>query len=168
MSLLRSRSLVLAATAACSAAALLAAGAAASGAPHASPAPCRPHVVAGVLPTWARTGFSDPRPQMPYVLSRNGRIAGILWANPLSSPPAGDHSNKILWISHYPDRPTSDLRISAQRMRGSRAVGAPVGRTVTGGPGPSIIDLPRPGCWRLGLRWSGRVDTLDLRYVARP
>jgi hypothetical protein len=51
-------------------------------------------------------------------------------------------------------------------MTGSKRLGAPVVRRVTGSPGPSIIDLPAAGCWRLTLRWSGRVDTLDLRYVA--
>jgi hypothetical protein len=35
-----------------------------------------------------------------------------------------------------------------------------------GGPGPSIVNLPSPGCWKLTLRWSGRVDTLDLEYAA--
>jgi len=35
-----------------------------------------------------------------------------------------------------------------------------------GGPGPSIINLPVAGCWRFRLRWSGRTDTIDLRFVA--
>jgi hypothetical protein len=35
---------------------------------------------------------------------------------------------------------------------------------VRGGPGPSIVDLPSPGCWALTLRWSGHVDHLDLEY----
>jgi hypothetical protein len=60
----------------------------------------------------------------------------------------------------------SDLRISAQRMAGARAVGSRVVRVVQGGPGPSIVDLPRAGCWRLSLRWAGRTDELDLQYRA--
>jgi hypothetical protein len=43
-----------------------------------------------------------------------------------------------------------------------------VSRTVLGGPGPSIINLPASGCWRLTLRWSGRVDSLDLDYAPNP
>ena len=39
-------------------------------------------------------------------------------------------------------------------------------RSVPGGPGPSIIDLPAPGCWTLHLSWSGHTDQLKLRYVA--
>jgi hypothetical protein len=127
---------------------------------------CRATVIVGVLPLWARGGFSEPRPRMPYVLGRAGKIAAILWADPLQSPPPKDHNNKILWVSHAPAVPGSDLRISAQRMTGSRPVGAPANRRVTGSPGPSIINLPAAGCWRFTLRWSGRVDTLDLRYVA--
>jgi hypothetical protein len=127
---------------------------------------CRATVIVGVLPVWARGGFSDQRPRMPYVLGRAAKIAAILFGNPLQSPPTKDHNNKILWVSHAPSVPGSDLHISAQRMTGSTPAGAPVTRSVTGSPGPSIVNLPSPGCWRLTLRWSGRVDTLDLRYLA--
>jgi hypothetical protein len=50
-------------------------------------------------------------------------------------------------------------------MTGTHAVGHPVTRVVVGGPGPSIIDLPAAGCWRVSLAWSGRTDTLDLQYT---
>ncbi|MDM4780918.1 MULTISPECIES: hypothetical protein [unclassified Micromonospora] len=33
-----------------------------------------------------------------------------------------------------------------------------------GWPGPSIVDLPAAGCWRLRLDWSGRTDMIDLVY----
>jgi hypothetical protein len=122
-------------------------------------------VTVGVLPVWARGGFSEPKPRMPYVLGRAGRIAAILWAVPLRAPPPKDHNNKILWVSHASPSPGSALRISAQRLVGSVPAGSPVSRSVMGGPGPSIINLPASGCWRLSLRWSGRVDTLDLRYA---
>jgi hypothetical protein len=122
---------------------------------------------AGLLPVWARGGFSDPRPRMPYRLGNAGRIAAILWADPLRSPPPRDHTNKILWVSHAPTIPGSDLRISAQLMSGSRPTGKPVARRVMGGPGPSIINFPAAGCWRLTLRWSHTSDVLDLRYVPR-
>ena len=118
-----------------------------------------------MLPVWARSGFSDPKPRMPYRLGRAGRIAAILWADPLRSPPPQDHNNKILWVSHAPATPGSDLRISAQRMAGSTPIGRLVARSVMGGPGPSIINLPAAGCWRLTLRWSHTTDVLDLRYA---
>lgn len=130
----------------------------------AATAPCRAHVNRGVLPAWARTGFSDPRPRMPHTLGRAHRIAAIIFGYPLLSPPGQRRSNKILWVSRRAVRPSSDLRIRAQKMRGRRRIGWHEVRVVRGGPGPSAINLPSPGCWRLSLTWSGRTDVLDLRY----
>jgi hypothetical protein len=126
---------------------------------------CHSVVRQGVLPTWARTGFSDPRPRLPHVLGRSGEIAALVFGYPLRSPAAKDRGNKILWVSRRDVKALSDLRIHAQRMDGRRRVGRPVTRVVVGGPGPSGINLPAPGCWRLTLRWSGRVDELDLQYA---
>jgi len=149
---------------------VLAAGAAAvapAGAGSSTAPVCHSVVHHGVLPTWARTGFSAPRPRLPHVIGRSGEIAALVFGYPLRSPPAKDRGNKILWVSRRAVRPLSDLRIRAQRMDGRRRVGRPVTRVVVGGPGPSGIDLAAPGCWRLTLRWSGRTDQLDLRYVRR-
>ncbi len=133
-----------------------------------SPAGCVANVPSRVLPTWARTGFSDPRPRAPFVLGQRGDIVAILFGQPLSAPPAAGRNNKILWVSgpQIDGTTTStdspDLRIDARRSDGSETVT----RTVAGGPGPSIIDLPTAGCWHLTLRWSGHTDSLDLEYVA--
>ena len=105
---------------------------------------------------------------MPYEVGRAGNIAAQVWGFPLLSPPPRTHSNKILWVSRIAAQPGSNLRIAAQRMQGSHPIGTPVPRMVTGGPGPSIIDLPASGCWRLTLSWSGRADSLDLEYAANP
>ena len=102
---------------------------------------------------------------MPYVLGERGKIAAIQWGDPLVSPPSTHYNNKILWVSRAPSAPGSDLQISARKLVGDMLSGPPVHRTVIGGPGPSIINLPSPGCWQLHLRWSGRSDALDLRYV---
>jgi hypothetical protein len=130
-------------------------------------AACSAHVTRGVLPSWARTGFSDPRPRMPYVLGARRSIVAILWADPLLSPPPRDHNNKILWVSRSTPVPGSDLRIVAQRMDGSTPVGPAARRTVMGGPGPSIINMPAAGCWRLRLTWSRHTDSLDVSYSPR-
>ncbi|GII57942.1 hypothetical protein Pth03_63310 [Planotetraspora thailandica] len=122
-------------------------------------APCAPDVPSRVLPQWARRGFTEAEPRMPYVLGTRGDIAAILFGNPLAAPPRPDLSNKILWVSRVPTD-GSPLVVEA-RLAGSRTV---VSRTVAGGPGPSIIDLPDSGCWHLTLTWSGRTDTMDLRY----
>jgi hypothetical protein len=118
---------------------------------------------AGVLPAWARTGFSDKEPRVPHVLGRGGRIVAILFGD-LEAPPTEDSGNKVLWVAKDPVKPLSDLRISAQRVVDGRAVGRPVRRVVTGGPGPSGIEMPVAGCWRMSLKWSGRTDELELRY----
>jgi hypothetical protein len=125
---------------------------------------CHEQVRHDALPTWARAGFSPPTQRIPHILGTDGEIAAILFADPLRSPPPPDHRNKILWVSRASTRPGSALRITAQHTDGRRPVGPPVTRTVRGGPGPSIVDLPSPGCWALTLRWSGHVDHLDLEY----
>jgi hypothetical protein len=131
-----------------------------------APQPCHSSVQTGVLPVWARGGFSEAKPRLPHVVGRSGEIAALVFGYPLLSPPSAKRSNKILWAARRSVR-YSDLRIEAQRMVGTRSVGKAVARTVKGGPGPSIINLPAPGCWRLKLRWSGRSDQLDLQYRPR-
>jgi hypothetical protein len=121
-------------------------------------------MVDGVIPSWARAGFSDPNPRMRFEVGRRGETVALLWAYPLLSPPPTTHSNKILWVSHTPTN-GSALLITAQRMTGAKPVGGAVHRQVVGGPGPSIINLPVTGCWRLDLSWSGQRDSLDIDYV---
>jgi hypothetical protein len=125
-------------------------------------AACGSPVSTDALPTWARAGFSWDGSGMPHVLSREGGILGVLFGNPLSAPPAPDRANKILWVSQLPLVPGDPLRITA-RLDGTSETAS---REVAGGPGPSIIDLPRPGCWRLTLEWSGHRETMDLTYQA--
>ncbi len=127
-------------------------------------APCQAQVDRGVLPPWARDGFRESQPVVPHAIGRGGEIAAVLFGDPLTSPPGQDHDNKILWVARQTDS-TSDLVISAQRMDGTTPIGDPVERTVRHGPGPSIIDLPSAGCWRLGLTWGGLHDRLDLEYI---
>ena len=136
----------------------------ASSGPTMTTAPCHVAVATGVLPVWARAGFSDPRPRIPHVLGRSGLVVAILFGYPLRSPAALDRNNKILWVSRTLPGTAAALWIEAQRMEGRAAVGKPVGRIVRGGPGPSIVDMPSPGCWRLTLSWSGRRETLDLAW----
>lgn len=132
---------------------------------------CRSVVDTGVVPEWARTGFSDPEPSVPHVLGDQGRIVAILFGRTLHSPPSDDVSNKVLWVSAPSDLPrdpdaSNDLVIDAT-LEGTDA--RTVRRVVVGGPGPSTLDLPGAGCWHLELTWGSRPvdhDTLDLEYVA--
>jgi hypothetical protein len=99
---------------------------------------------------------------MPHVMGGAGNIVAILWdsRDALHSPPLQGRNNKILWVSRIPltgDR----LVIRATLAGGTRTATM----FVPGGPGPSIIDVPAPGCWTFHLSWSGHTDELKLRYV---
>ncbi|GAA1300117.1 hypothetical protein ACQPZA_11600 [Pseudonocardia xinjiangensis] len=124
----------------------------------AAPPACVATVAPAVLPEWARTGFSEPEPAAPFVLGDSGRILAVLFGAPYSAPPAPDRANKILWVARDP-APPGPLRILAHR-----GAEPPVVREVPGGPGPSTLDLPAPGCWTLDLQWADRTDTLRLDY----
>ncbi|WP_221176777.1 hypothetical protein [Nocardioides pocheonensis] len=122
---------------------------------------CRRDYTPRVLPAWATTGFSSPNPTMPYVLGDRGDIVAILWAehDPLVVPPAQDRNNKILWVGRVASE--GSLQIKAHLIGSDRSVT----RTVDGGPGPSIIDLPDAGCWSLDLTWGKQHDHLQLEYA---
>ena len=127
-------------------------------------APCSPRVQHGVLPVWMRDG-SGSKPRIPYVLGKNGSIGGVLFGWPLNAPQAQRKSNKILWVPRHVSKSVAALWIRMQKMDGTQLVGAPIRRIIASGPGPSYVDAPSAGCWRLTLNWSGRRDTLDLAYV---
>ena len=122
--------------------------------------PCVTRIETGPLPQWARGGFSDDGSGTPHVSSKKGDMVGVLFGSPLSAPPADDHSNKILWVSKPPVTMPSDFTIVAS-LAGTGETYRP---KVDSAPGPSTVDLPRAGCWRLTLSWSGHVDTMDLTY----
>jgi len=124
---------------------------------------CRSTVSTGVLPSWARAGFFGPQPpRVPHVLGTHGRIVAILFGGTLHAPPSADLRNKILWVS--PTGGMEPLRIDATRADGR----AHAQRVIAGGPGPSYVDLPSAGCWRLTLSWGAagaERDSLDLTYA---
>jgi hypothetical protein len=112
-----------------------------------------------------RAGFTGPKPRVPYVLGERGAIGGVLFGWPLNSPPAQNKNNKILWVPRRYSKSIEPLWIRMQQMKGTRLVGAPTRRIIPNGPGPSYVDAPSAGCWRLTFNWSGRRDTLDLGYL---
>ena len=114
----------------------------------------------GVLPQWAWIGFSEPSPRIAHVLGQRGDITAILFAQPLYAPtPPPGRGNKVLWVGRVAG--AGDLVIDASLPGTNRHVR----QVVTGGPGPSTVDLPVPGCWRFDLRWGDYTDTLTLNYV---
>lgn len=127
------------------------------------PGPCRSDVRDDVIPPWARVGFSDPEPVVPHVMGERGEIVAILFGRTLHSPPSQEVNNKILWVAQTVDF-GGTLEIDAVRA----GTTTHVSREVPGGPGPSTIDLPEPGCWHLELRWgdgADQHDSMDLEYV---
>ena len=76
------------------------------------------------------------------------------------APPARDHANKILWVAK--NSAAGDMVISAslngQDLR--------VQRRVEGGPGPSIINVPKAGCWTFSLTWPDNQDVVAVRYTS--
>jgi hypothetical protein len=134
--------------------------------PEPSALACAPDVELAILPEWAREGFSEAEPTALHALGRSGEVVAILFGGTLYSPPSPEVSNKILWVARDPAFAPGQLTIAAQRMDGSAPVGHPVERSVPDGPGPSTIDLPEAGCWRMTLSWADRTDSLDLQYVS--
>ena len=134
-------------------------------APTTAAEPCRPAVRHDPLPTWARAGFTGRGPAVAHVVGDEGRIVAVLFSDDLHSPP-DDEVNKVLWVTRgpQPEPVPGPLRITAVLEGGGRSVH----REVAGGPGPSVVDLPRAGCWHLTLRWGPpeERDAMDLEYVA--
>lgn len=129
-----------------------------------SDAGCRTDYSPVPLPAWARGGFTPPDQPVPYVLSDQGDVVAILWADhdPLVAPPVAGRNNKILWVPRVASPVGTPLQISATLT----ATGMTANRTVDGGLGPSTIDLPAPGCWSLDLTWGDHQDHLELAYAS--
>jgi hypothetical protein len=126
---------------------------------------CHSTIETGPLPDWADAGFSGDA-RVPHVFGADGEIVAVLFGHPLTHGRTEGPANKILWVSRpatgSPDPSAPATLVITATLDG---VGTRVTREVTGGPGPSIIDLPDAGCWHLELRWAGRADTMDLRYA---
>ena len=80
---------------------------------------CHPQISHSVIPVWARAGFSDSHPRIPYALGRSGRIVAILFGYPRRSPVAPHRNNKILWVSRTPPTTSTALWIRAANGRRS-------------------------------------------------
>ncbi|MEU4371579.1 hypothetical protein [Micromonospora chersina] len=132
------------------------------------PTGCAARVEEGPLPDWADAGFSEETPRMPHVLGAKGEIVAVLFGHPLAVGRTEGPNNKILWVARPAATPSPDPSASATLVITATldSTTTRVTREVAGGPGPSIIDVPRAGCWHLELSWSGRTDTMDLVYVA--
>ncbi|SFC00261.1 hypothetical protein SAMN04487968_10346 [Nocardioides terrae] len=135
-----------------------------SGSATASPMSCETSVHFGPLPEWARAGFTPPDQDVRYVIGETGHIVGVVFGYPLRAPAPNDgRNNKILWVSNAGKAGTPPELTIAARLDGTSVT---ADQTVAGGPGPSIIDMPRPGCWTFDLTWSGVHDRVAVPYGA--
>jgi hypothetical protein len=146
-----------------------------SSAPSSSPSSalsCEGAITTAPLPEWARSGFTPPDQAVQQVHGVDGLILGVVFGDPSRAPAEGGHGSKILWRATPSDVKPSDrtpspapgnpdLRIHAS-LNGSDVV---VDQVVAGGPGPSIVEVPQPGCWTLTLTWFGRTDRLAVPFA---
>jgi hypothetical protein len=122
-------------------------------------------VRSGALPAWTESAHP---PQIPWVMSQEGNLVGVIFAQPLMAPGAQTGpQNKILWIVREP-RNDSDLVLTMRPVGG----GDPITVTEPAGSGPgeiypSGVDVPTPGCWQVAAEWDGHRATLGLSYQPR-
>lgn len=131
-----------------------------SGAGERSDRPCVSKVIQDALPTWARTGFRGDGSGIPHVVSEHGDIIAVLFDYPPVASSDPNVVNKILWISRLPQQAMQPLTIKAALY----GTGMSAAREIATGPGPSGVNLPKAGCWRLALNWSGHTDTMRLKF----
>jgi hypothetical protein len=118
-------------------------------------------------PLWAQGGWSHTAGApwaVPWALGTQGDTIAYLFATQLvagvSSPRADGSANKILWEAR--DYPSGESLVVEGRPLGESQ---PV---VTVAGGPSIVDVPTPGCWTFRISWSlaGRhTSTINLEVL---
>jgi hypothetical protein len=94
------------------------------------------------------------------VFSEHGDLIAVLFNYPPVSATEPGQGTKILWKSRLPQEPMQPLRIEAT-LDGSTTT---LIREIPGGAGPSLVQLPTAGCWRLALSWSGHQDRMTLQF----
>jgi len=117
----------------------------------------------GAPPAWSASAWSSsPGFRLPYSLASGDSAAAFFWVRLRAGDPSNP-ANKVLWVMRYP-RQHTPLRILA-RWGASAAVTARSSWPPDSSPGeiyPSYLNLPKPGCWQLTLRWSSHTARLDV------
>jgi hypothetical protein len=117
----------------------------------------------GAPPSWSAAAWSQsPGFKLPYALASGDSAAAFLWVRLRAGAPTNP-ANKVLWVVRYP-RHGHPLRILARD--GARpALIARSSWPADSSPGeiyPSYLNLPKPGCWQLTLRWGSHTAHLAL------
>ncbi len=123
-------------------------------------------LLSGGIPAWLDEAGAHNNPTVvPYVLASPTRAAGFIFGNPLSASPRQDPSNKILWVVGLP-RNGSSLEITGHPLNALAPL-VHVTQAANSSPGeiyPTIVDVPKPGCWHFDLAWAGNKTSVDLMY----
>ncbi|RMB61462.1 hypothetical protein EAX62_02095 [Tessaracoccus antarcticus] len=99
---------------------------------------------------------------MSHLVGTGRAIVAVPFGWPLRDPvnQPSDHANKILWIARTHAAPLSIIATE-------QATGETVTKELPEGPGPSIVDMPRAGCWRFALHWGDQRDEIFIRYYGK-
>ena len=134
---------------------------------HFLPGGCAGTVVTdGEPPIWAQGGWTNPHGQpwwVPWAFGTGGNAVAYMFATQLvagGGPRSDGTNNKVLWESR--DSPSGV---------GVMIVVHPLGQTqpvVSFAGGPSIVDIPTPGCWTFRMSWIAngpRTSTINLEVL---
>ena len=120
----------------------------------------------GGVPAWVEVAGAHNNPDfLPYVITDPPLAVGFLWTSPLRAGHPENPSNKILWVVGQP-RNASDLRITGHPA-GAMTPLIITSQPANSSPGeiyPSIVDVPKAGCWHLDLSWAGHTAAVELNY----
>jgi hypothetical protein len=119
----------------------------------------------GGVPAWVDAAEDGNNPDfLPYVIA-DPPSAAFLWANPLRAGQPNNPSNKIFWVVGLP-RHEAALQVTGHPA-GASTPTIRVSFPPDSSPGeiyPSIVDVPKPGCWYLDLSWAGHKAAVDLQF----
>jgi hypothetical protein len=118
----------------------------------------------GTTPAWAAS--ANPPGSWPHIVAPDGNVVAVVFGAPLAAPPRADKTNKILWIVRQP-RDGHALEITAT-LPGSGVGAVHVSRPADSSPGeiyPTIVDVPRAGCWHFDLVWNHHRSSMNLAYT---
>jgi hypothetical protein len=123
-------------------------------------------MLSGGIPAWLDAAGAQNNPSgLPYVLASPTNAAGFVFGYPLTAGPQQNHGNKILWVVGTP-RNGSSLEITGRPLSALTPV-VHVTQAANSSPGeiyPTIVDVPKPGCWHFDLAWAGNKTSVDLLY----
>src|SRR5205823_1602155 len=116
-------------------------------------------------PTWAQAGWSQPQAPwgVPWALGTGGDAVAYVFATQLvagGSPRVDGTNNKVLWVAKSGP---PNFVVEAHPLDAAQPV-------VTIAGGPSIVDLPTPGCWTFHLTWglSGQTGSSTINLDVLP